>query len=142
MARVVLVFEYPPIPIRQFDWYAYYEGEADEHMDIGYGATSFEARCELLDNYPRPFNLGDFLLDLSPFIIVPKEGSYYDRVSPLEWLKFIFRKPDLSSKVFPDKCWAGLEIPYTQRALGFDFIINRKKLGDPWRWSNRLPEYF
>lgn len=47
-------FLYPPIPARQFDWMAWYSGEEDEQMDVGYGATQAEAINDLTSNYPRP----------------------------------------------------------------------------------------
>ena len=44
---------FPPIPIRSFDWIAYYQGEEDEHMAHGYGSTEQEAIDNLLLDYPR-----------------------------------------------------------------------------------------
>ena len=40
----------PPIPIRDFDWCAYFDGE-EELGHYGYGRTEAEARQDLLDNY-------------------------------------------------------------------------------------------
>lgn len=42
--------EYPPIPIRDFDWCAYYDPEGDH----GWGRTELEAIQDLLDNYDGP----------------------------------------------------------------------------------------
>lgn len=41
---------FPPIPIRDFDWCAYFEGE-EERGQYGYGRTEAEAKADLLDNY-------------------------------------------------------------------------------------------
>lgn len=54
--RIVARFIYPPIPVRQFDWIAYYDGDEpddDGNMDAGYGATQAMAIAELLENHPR-----------------------------------------------------------------------------------------
>jgi hypothetical protein len=63
MRKIVTTHVYPPIPIRQFDWQAHYDGEEDEQMDAGYGRTKEEAVVDLIENYPRgqqctraPFN--------------------------------------------------------------------------------------
>jgi hypothetical protein len=42
----------PPIPIRQFDWAAWYDGE-EENGGYGYGPTQKAAIVDLLDNDPR-----------------------------------------------------------------------------------------
>lgn len=43
----------PPIPIRQFDWVAWYDGEEDEQMATGHGPTEREAVADLIENHPR-----------------------------------------------------------------------------------------
>lgn len=43
---------YPPIPIRSFDYCAWYDGEEELHH-YGYGETANTAVFDLLDNYPR-----------------------------------------------------------------------------------------
>lgn len=139
MARVIISYIYPPIPDRRFDFQAYYDGEEDEQMDVGFGSTAKEARFDLLDNYPRDFNLGDFLLDLSPFIIVAYEGGRYARVSPWDWIAFIFR-PAKDKRWWRHKCMAAFEIPYLGKAVGYDFILARMGY-DPWRLTNKLVEY-
>jgi hypothetical protein len=53
LPRIVVEFVYPPIPIRQFDYLAYYADEADEQMDHGTGRTAAEAVVDLLENHPR-----------------------------------------------------------------------------------------
>lgn len=50
---IVVVHVFPPIPIRGFDYMAYYRGEEDERMDHGYGATEEAAIADLTDNHPR-----------------------------------------------------------------------------------------
>lgn len=51
--KIVTTFVYPPIPIRINDWSAHYEGEEDERMDMGWGATEQEAIDDLKTNFPR-----------------------------------------------------------------------------------------
>lgn len=51
--KIITTHVYPPIPMRQFDWHAHYEGEEDEQMDYGTGATEQEAIDDLLENHPR-----------------------------------------------------------------------------------------
>ena len=53
--EIVTVFVYPPIPLRKFDWCAYYEG-TEESGNYGWGATEDDAiasldsgRCEIVD---------------------------------------------------------------------------------------------
>ena len=40
----------PPIPCREFDWCAWYDGD-EEHGPRGWGATEAEAITDLKDNY-------------------------------------------------------------------------------------------
>lgn len=40
--KIVTSYEFPPIPDRQFDWCAYYEGE-EETNHYGWGKTEAEA---------------------------------------------------------------------------------------------------
>ena len=55
MARkIITTHVYPPIPIRQFDWQAHYDGDEpddDGHMKVGNGATEAEAIDDLVENY-------------------------------------------------------------------------------------------
>jgi hypothetical protein len=44
---------YPPIPRRNHDWVAYYEGD-EEGGPRGYGRTENEARHDLLSNSDNP----------------------------------------------------------------------------------------
>jgi hypothetical protein len=48
--RIKTVHEYPPIPIRDFDWCAYLDGE-EERGEYGYGRTEAEAIADFLENY-------------------------------------------------------------------------------------------
>ena len=52
-SRVVTRLVYPAIPMRQFDWQAWYDGEEDEQMACGHGATEQAAIEDLVMNYPR-----------------------------------------------------------------------------------------
>lgn len=45
-ATVKIVYEYPPIPDRRFDYRAYHEGD-EETGHCGWGATEAEARADL-----------------------------------------------------------------------------------------------
>lgn len=52
--KVNIAFVYPPIPLRQFDWCAYFDNDEpddDGHMLVGYGKTEAEALVDLLDNF-------------------------------------------------------------------------------------------
>lgn len=54
--KIITDFVYPPIPMRQFDWQAYYDGDEPDdegHMQTGSGATEIEAMENLVQNYPR-----------------------------------------------------------------------------------------
>jgi hypothetical protein len=51
MARkIVTRHQFPPIPVRNLDWYAYYEGE-EEAGGYGFGSTEAEAIQDFKDNY-------------------------------------------------------------------------------------------
>lgn len=54
--KIITDHVYPPIPIRTMDWLAYYDGEEDEQMAHGTGATEDEAIKDLLENHPRSGN--------------------------------------------------------------------------------------
>lgn len=43
----------PPIPIRDHDWCAYFDGD-EESGCYGYGATEQEAIADLLENWSDP----------------------------------------------------------------------------------------
>jgi hypothetical protein len=47
--EIITVFVHPPIPMRQFDWCAYYDGE-EESGRRGWGLTEREAVADLRDN--------------------------------------------------------------------------------------------
>jgi hypothetical protein len=50
--KIITNFDYPPIPIRQFDWSAVtdnYDGAEDSHCPIGHGRTEAEAIADLLE---------------------------------------------------------------------------------------------
>ncbi len=49
--KIVTVHNYPPIPIRNMDWTAFYEG-CEEKCEYGYGATEQEAIDALFEDYP------------------------------------------------------------------------------------------
>jgi hypothetical protein len=46
--KIVTEYVYPPIPIRRFDWLAYYDGM--EEGVTGTGATEAEAIADLIEN--------------------------------------------------------------------------------------------
>lgn len=50
MARkIVTHHSYPPIPVRSFDWCAFYDG-CEEDGRYGYGATEAEAVADFIEN--------------------------------------------------------------------------------------------
>lgn len=53
MPKIITTHVYPPIPIRSMDWQAHYDGEEDEQMATGTGATEQEAIDDLIENHPR-----------------------------------------------------------------------------------------
>lgn len=53
---VVTNLVYPPIPTRQFDWVAIYEGDEpndDGNIEAGYGRTEVDAVHDLIMNFSR-----------------------------------------------------------------------------------------
>jgi hypothetical protein len=48
--NITVVYRYPPIPDRRWDWCAYYEG-TEETGHYGEGSTPFMAIKDLIDNY-------------------------------------------------------------------------------------------
>ena len=54
--KIITEYIHPPIPARQFDWMAWYDGDDEEGLRQ-YGATEAEARQNLiraaLDNLPK-----------------------------------------------------------------------------------------
>lgn len=50
MRAIITLHVYPPIPVRAFDWAAYYEGE-EERGGYGYGETEADAIRDLIENY-------------------------------------------------------------------------------------------
>lgn len=51
--RIITSHVYPPIPVRDFDWCAYLEGEEEEGR-YGYGRTRELAVLDFIDSYPWP----------------------------------------------------------------------------------------
>ena len=49
--NITVNFIHPPIPIRSFDYCAYYKDE-EERGEYGYGATEQEAIDDLIAEYP------------------------------------------------------------------------------------------
>ena len=43
--KIITNYIFPPIPLRQFDWIAYYDGEEEGH--VGFGRTEAEAIADL-----------------------------------------------------------------------------------------------
>jgi hypothetical protein len=50
LPKIVTRNIYPPIPLRQFDWCAYVDGE-EERGEYGYGRTRAEAVADLINVY-------------------------------------------------------------------------------------------
>jgi hypothetical protein len=56
VAKIVVLFVYPPIPDRRFDYSATWDGDEpddDGHMASGDGPTAAAAVLDLLDNHYR-----------------------------------------------------------------------------------------
>jgi hypothetical protein len=47
MSKIIVIFDPPPIPDRQFDWHAMYEPDDSEGHHVGYGHTREEALADL-----------------------------------------------------------------------------------------------
>lgn len=50
--RIITTLVYPPIPVRNMDWQAHFDGDEpndDGQMKCGHGATEQEAIDDLLD---------------------------------------------------------------------------------------------
>ncbi len=52
MKNIKTNFIYPPIPIRDMDWSAWYDGE-EESGRVGFGKTESEAVAQLKKMYPE-----------------------------------------------------------------------------------------
>lgn len=77
MRKIVTSFWAKPIPPRQFDWEAYFDGDEpddDGHMKVGYGSTEQEAVLALLADEDmdaeRGTPLADVVLDIGDAIVV------------------------------------------------------------------------
>lgn len=49
--KIITVNDHPPIPTRDHDWVAYFDGD-EERGEYGYGETEAEAIADLLECYP------------------------------------------------------------------------------------------
>lgn len=47
MSKIITHHEFPPIPIRAFDWCAYHESEVEQSEYYGWGPTEAEAIADL-----------------------------------------------------------------------------------------------
>ncbi len=53
--KIITTFVYPPIPVRDCDWQAHYDGDEpndDGHMRVGRGRTEQDAINDLKECYP------------------------------------------------------------------------------------------
>ncbi len=50
---IVTSFQYPPIPVRDFDWLAYFDGQ--EEGPQGWGRTKDAAIADLIENFPDEY---------------------------------------------------------------------------------------
>lgn len=68
MRKIITYCACPPIPVRQYDWLAYYDGD-EEAGQYGSGATEEEAIADFIENYQEDCDLrldgpdADFLRD-------------------------------------------------------------------------------
>ena len=51
--KIITSYDHPPIPMRQFDWSAHYEGH-EESGPYGHGHTEQAAISDLTENYEAP----------------------------------------------------------------------------------------
>jgi hypothetical protein len=58
MRKIVTRHVYPPIPVRFYDWAAWFDDEGEEAGRYGYGKTEGEAINDLLDSYGDEEGLG------------------------------------------------------------------------------------
>lgn len=56
--KIVTSCQYPPIPIRQFDWCAYFDG-TEEDGNYGWGATEEAAIADFIENYAEEYEEED-----------------------------------------------------------------------------------
>jgi hypothetical protein len=49
--KIIASHIYPPIPIRDYDWCAYFDDLGADCSPYGWGRTQAEARADLLDNH-------------------------------------------------------------------------------------------
>jgi hypothetical protein len=56
--KIVTSCQYPPIPIRNFDWCAYFDG-CEEDGRYGYGATEAEAIADFIENHAEEYEEQD-----------------------------------------------------------------------------------
>lgn len=75
--KIVTSYVNPPIPTRQFDWCAHFEGE-EEAGGYGYGATEAEAIQDFIGN--RDESVGAFPIEAKPmvFLLSADEGVLFD----------------------------------------------------------------
>lgn len=77
MRKIITSFWMKPIPPRQFDWEAYFDGDEpddDGHMKAGYGITEQDAVCDLLADEDMSDETGlpsaNIVLDVGDAIVV------------------------------------------------------------------------
>jgi hypothetical protein len=52
--KIKTSFYAPPIPVRNFDWSAWYDDLGEDGSPIGHGETEAAAISDLVDNYDAP----------------------------------------------------------------------------------------
>lgn len=76
--KIVTHNSFPPIPVRQFDWCAFYDGE-EEAGSYGYGATEAEAVADFIENCAEDHD--ERLGDPAPLCAI-------DRTTPEQWAQW------------------------------------------------------
>lgn len=118
MRKIVTSHEYPPIPVRSFDWVAYFEGD-EEGGPRGYGATEEEAIADL-----RAENPADAYADAA-MPLVRHDRPLTLRVSR-EWLREkidseeegeVGAGADLLTALKVAKAWLDFEGKYDMQAI-------------------------
>jgi len=75
--KIKTYYEHPPIPIRTWDWCAYYDGE-EEAGHYGHGKTEEEAIEDLIVSYPEEDNCeicGDYHAGAIPLSCETGDGE-------------------------------------------------------------------
>jgi hypothetical protein len=91
--KIVTSHVYPPIPVRNFDWSAYYEGD-EEAGQYGYGATEAEAIADFIENFRDDCDLRLDGKCACPYCF--ESSGYEARYIPATWYEPAWEDTDYS----------------------------------------------